>query len=43
MIHFMSFHEVRDPESRLTLTGVSWQEVGTGDVYVSVALLFGVF
>lgn len=38
----MEFYPIEDPESGLFLTGVAWQEVGTGDVYVSAAVLFGV-
>jgi hypothetical protein len=38
----MDFHSLVDPETELPLTGVAWQEAGTGDAYVSVALLLGV-
>jgi hypothetical protein len=38
----MSFDSVRDSESELELCGISWQEAGTGDVYLTVAILFGV-
>jgi hypothetical protein len=38
----MKFYQVSDPDSGLEMTGVGWQEVGTGDVYVSCALLYGV-
>ena len=38
----MEFYPLRDAESRLELTGVSWQEQGTADVYLSAAILFGV-
>jgi hypothetical protein len=38
----MEFYPLEDSESGLYLTGVSWQEVGTGDVYVSAAILYGV-
>jgi hypothetical protein len=38
----MEFYPLEDSESGLYMTGVAWQEVGTGDVYVSAAILFGV-
>lgn len=38
----MEFYPITDEESGLYMTGVAWQEVGTGDVYVSAAILFGV-
>jgi hypothetical protein len=38
----MRFDDMTDEESGISLTGVSWQEAGTGDVYVSVAVLFGI-
>ena len=38
----MEFYPLIDEESGLSMTGVSWQEVGTGDVYVSAAVLFGI-
>lgn len=38
----MDFHSIQDPESGLFMTGVGWQEAGTGDVYVSAGILFGV-
>ena len=38
----MEFYPIEDEESGLFMTGVAWQEVGTGDVYVSAAILFGV-
>jgi hypothetical protein len=38
----MDFYPIEDPETKLPLLGVAWQEVGTGDVYVSAAILFGV-
>lgn len=38
----MEFYQVSDPDTGLEMTGVGWQEVGTGDVYVSCALLYGV-
>lgn len=37
----MEFYPLVDEETGLFLTGVAWQEVGTGDVYVSAAILFG--
>lgn len=37
----MRFESVTDPETGLTLTGIAWQEQGTADVYVSVAVLYG--
>jgi len=38
----MQFYPIEDPETGLFMTGVAWQEVGTGDVYVSAAILYGV-
>ena len=38
----MDFIPMEDPETKLQLLGVQWQEVGTGDVYVSCAILFGI-
>ena len=38
----MDFHSVSDPETNMPMVAASWQEVGTGDVYVSAGLLFGV-
>jgi hypothetical protein len=38
----MDFVPLTDAESKLTLTGVLWQEQGTGDTYISPAILFGV-
>ncbi len=37
----MEFYPVQDDESKLSLTGVTWQEQGTGDTFLSVAILFG--
>ena len=37
----MGFETVTDPETGLTLAAVSWQEVGTGDVYWSPTLVWG--
>jgi len=37
----MDFYPMQDDESGLFILGVAWQEVGTGDVYVSAAVLFG--
>jgi hypothetical protein len=37
----MQFYPISDPETGLQMTGVAWQEVGTGDVYVSAAVLYG--
>ena len=37
----MKFYQLRDEDSGLELTGISWQEGGTGDVYVTAAILFG--
>ena len=36
----MEFYPIEDQESGLYLMGVAWQEVGTGNTYVSAALLF---
>ena len=38
----MKFYPVKDEGSGLELTGVAWQEAGTGDVLLAVAILFGV-
>lgn len=38
----MDFYPIEDPETGLFMTGASWQEVGTGDVYVGAGILFGV-
>ena len=38
----MSFTPVRDEDSGLELTGISFQQGGTGDVYLAAAILFGV-
>ena len=37
----MELYPMEDPETGLNMTGVGWQEPGTGDVYVSAAILFG--
>ena len=37
----MGFETVTDPDTGLTLAAVSWQEVGTGDVYWSPTLVWG--
>ena len=38
----MRFYPLTDEESGLELCGISFQEAGTGDVYLTVAILFGV-
>jgi hypothetical protein len=38
----MRFFPMSDAESGIQMVGVMWQEQGTGDVIVSVAMLFGV-
>ena len=38
----MEFHGLKDEQSGLELCGVGWQEGGTGDVYLSAAILFGI-
>lgn len=38
----MEFYPLRDSESGLEMTGVSWEEQGTGDIYLASAILFGV-
>lgn len=38
----MSFYPMTDPETGISMTGVGWQEAGTGDVYVGAGILFGV-
>lgn len=37
-----AFDIVSDPQTGLSLLGISWQEAGTFDVYVTVAILYGV-
>jgi hypothetical protein len=37
----MEFYPLTDAENGPELRGISWQEGGTGNVYVSVATLFG--
>lgn len=37
----MSFTPMSDPETGLEMTGVTWQEAGTGNVFVSPAILYG--
>lgn len=37
----MKFYPLTDEESGLEPTGISWLQGGTGDVYASVAILFG--
>jgi hypothetical protein len=38
----MRFFPLSDPESGLNAIGVVWQEPGTGDVIVSIAILWGI-
>ena len=38
----MEFYPMVDEMSGLSMTGAAWQEVGTGDVYVSAGVLFGI-
>ena len=38
----MEFIPMTDPETELTMTGVGWQQPGTGDVTFSPAVLFGI-
>lgn len=38
----MQFYPITDPETGLEMTGVAWQQPGTGDVFVSCAVLYGV-
>ena len=38
----MRFFPMSDPESGIQAVGVMWQEPGTGDVIVSVGILFGI-
>jgi hypothetical protein len=38
----MQFVNEKDADSGLEMTGVTWQESGTGDIYLSAAILFGV-
>jgi hypothetical protein len=38
----MDFVPLKDEESGLELAGVSWQEAGTGDLFLGVTILFGV-
>lgn len=37
----MEFYPLMDEGSGIFMTGAAWQEVGTGDVYVAAAILFG--
>jgi hypothetical protein len=37
----MAFYPLKDEHTGLEMTGIAWQEVGTGDLYVSAAILFG--
>ena len=37
----MNFYPLRDSESGLELSGMSWREGGTGDIYLTAAILFG--
>jgi len=39
----MQFFQLADEQSGVEITAVCWQEGGTGDIYVSVCLLFGTF
>lgn len=38
----MDFYPMSDAESGVEMTGVAWQEQGTGNVYVGCGLLFGI-
>jgi hypothetical protein len=38
----MDFNSITDKESGLELAAISWQEAGTGDVFLTAAILFGV-
>lgn len=38
----MEFIPMTDPQTGLTMTGVGWQQPGTGDVVFSAAVLYGV-
>ncbi len=38
----MQFFPISDPDTGLEMTGVAWQQPGTGDVYVSAAVLYGI-
>jgi hypothetical protein len=38
----MEFIPLKDQESGLELCGIAWQEQGTGDAFLSAAILFGV-
>lgn len=38
----MKFYPLSDPMTGLNLTGVAYQKAGTGDVIVSVAILYGI-
>lgn len=37
----MEFYPIKDETTGLEMTGLGWQEAGTGDYYVSAAILFG--
>lgn len=38
----MKFYPISDPSTGLEMTGVAYQKAGTGDVFVSCAVLYGV-
>jgi hypothetical protein len=38
----MEFYPLEDGESGVFMTGATWQEAGTGDVYLAAGVLFGV-
>jgi hypothetical protein len=38
----MEFYGLKEEQSGLDLCGIGWQEGGTGDVYLSAAILFGI-
>jgi hypothetical protein len=38
----VDFTPIKDSDSGLELTGITWMEQGTGDVFLSAAILFGI-
>lgn len=38
----MNFYPISDPETGLEMTGVAYQQPGTGDVYVAAGVLYGI-
>jgi len=38
----MNFYPLRDTDTGLEICGITWQDAGTGDQYITAAILFGV-